>query len=207
MTLQEWLELHYTKLRAYAVYRCRGDREQAHDLLQEMMAMILEGRIKVDITKSPLTYLQCVLATLRGRVQYGSTRIRHDAEGKTTYQDQFVLVGTEFLEAQTGHTQEEGFDFYPFFSQLPPRLQPVMELYLEGLSYREIGGRLGRPHQTVNAQIRQGVARLKALILSASDGLGDRGREGDGRSGSGERRPRTTRAACARKRGPAVRDE
>lgn len=207
MTLQEWLELHYMKLRAYAVYRCRGDREQAHDLLQEMMAMILEGRIKVDITKSPLTYLQCVLATLRGRVQYGSTRIRHDEEGKTTYQDQFVLVGAEFLEAQTEPVQKESFDFYPFFCRLPPRLQAVMELHLEGLSYREIGVRLGRPHQTVNDQIRQGVARLKALILSAGDGLDGQGHGEDGRSGSGERQPRTARAACARKRGLAVRDE
>lgn len=205
MTLQEWLEQHYTKLRAYAVYRCRGDREQADDLLQEMMAMILEGRIKVDIAKSPLTYLQYAMQTLRGRVQYGATRIRHDEGGHTYYQDQFVLMGDdEWLAAQTKPEPEAGFDFYPFFAQLPPRLQPVMELHLEGLSYREIGQRLNRPFQTVSDQIRQGVARLRVLILSGGDGLDGQGHGGGGRLSNAEKKPMTARTASAKRRGLAV---
>lgn len=182
MTLHEWVEANYGKLRTYAVYRCRGDVTQAEDLLQEVLERALDGRLQVDVHRSPLTYFQLAMQSWQNRIRHGPTKIRHEEGGKVWYQDQFVLIGDEWLTAQAREPcQEEGFDFYAYFALLPVRLQPVMELHLDGLSYREIGQRLNRPFQTVADQVKQGVARLKVLIHDGGDGLGDRGRAGDGR--------------------------
>lgn len=200
MTLPEWLEAHYAKLRTYAVYRCRGDVARAEDLLQEVVERALDGRLRLDLDKAPLTYIQRAMQSWENRIRHGSTKVRMEQDGKVWYQDQFVLIGDEWLGAQA-HTkpEEEGFDFYAWFRRLPPRLQPVMGLHLEGLSHREIALRLGRPHQTVYDQVRQGVEQLRVLVRGGGGGLGGQGRGGGDRSGSGGMRPRTTRVASAKR--------
>lgn len=208
MTLHDWLETNYAKLRTYAIYRCRGDVTQAEDLLQEVLERALDGRLQVDVNRSPLTYFQLAMQSWQNRIRHGPTKVRQEADGKVWYQDQFVLIGDEWLVAQTQEpVEQEGFDFYAYFKRLPPRLQPVMELHLEGLSEREIALRLQRPHPTIHDQIRQGVARLKVLIHDANDGLDGLGRVGGDRLSSGETLPRRSRFASARRRGLAAPSE
>lgn len=170
MTLHEWLDANYAKLLTYAKYQCRGDQEQAQDLVQEMITQVLEGRVKVDLSRSPLTYLQFTLRTIRSRNLYGPARVRQTEGKSVVYGDQFVLAGDEWLTAQVEQPMEEGYEFYPLFKQLPLKLRPVMELYLEGLSHREIGARLGRPHQTVQGQLQKGIALLKVLVHGEAGG-------------------------------------
>lgn len=182
MTLTDWVEANYDKLRKYAVYRCRGDQDQAEDLLQEILERILDGRLKVDLAQSPLTYVQQAMLSWHNRIRHGATKVRVECEGKVWYQDQFVLIGDEWLVAQV-HQGEGGggYDLRPYLASLTPKHQAVMELYLEGLSHREIAKRLGKPASTVQDQWTAAVARLKVLVLSASDESGDQGRAGDGR--------------------------
>lgn len=181
MTLQEWLEVNYDKLRKYAVYRCRGDQDQAEDLLQEILERILDGRLKVDLAQSPLTYIQQAMLSWHNRIRHGSTKIRVECDGKVWYQDQFVLIGDEWLVAQV-HQDEGGggHDLRPYLTHLSPKHQAVMELYLEGLSYREIAKRLGCPLTTARDRWVAAVARLKVLVLSADGESGGQGRGEDG---------------------------
>lgn len=181
MTISEWVEVNYAKLRSYAIYRCYGQVEQAEDLLQELLMMVLDGRIRVDLEKAPLTYLQQAMLSLRTRILHGPTKVRQVEGEKVTWKSQFVLMGDEWLAMQVEQPHEESFDFYPWFARLPMRLQPVMELHLEGVPYRKIALRLGRPPDTVKSQIQQGVKRLQALVRGANDESGDQGRVEDGR--------------------------
>ena len=208
MTLADWVEANYDKLRKYAVYRCRGDQDQAEDLLQEILERILDGRLKVDLAQSPLTYIQQAMLSWHNRIRHGSTKVRVECDGKVWYQDQFVLIGDEWLVAQV-HQDEggSGRDLHGIISHLPPKFREVMELYLEGLSYREIAKQLKKPVSTVHDRWVEGVARLKVLILSAGDGLGDRGHVGGDRLSNGETLPKTSRFASARRRGPAAPSE
>lgn len=211
MTLTDWVEANYDKLRKYAVYRCRGDQDQAEDLLQEILERILDGRLKVDLAQSPLTYIQQAMLSWHNRIRHGSTKVRVEHEGTVWYQDQFALVGDEWLVAQV--YQDEGgggFDLRPYLASLPPKHQAVMELYLEGLSYREMAKRLGCPLTTIHDRWVAAVARLKVLVLSATDESGDRGHGGDGRLNSAEIGPRMPKVSLPRRRGlglPAERVE
>lgn len=177
MTLQEWLEANYEKLCKYAVYRCRGDQDQAEDLLQEILERILDGRLKVDLAQSPLTYIQQAMWSWHNRIRHGSTKVRVECNGKVWYQDQFVLIGDEWLVAQVHQDgAETGHDLRPYLAYLSPKHQAVMELYLEGLSHRGIAKRLGCPLTTIHDRWVAAVARLKVLVLSAADESGDQGR-------------------------------
>lgn len=208
MTLADWVEANYDKLRKYAVYRCRGDQDQAEDLLQEILERILDGRLKVDLAQSPLTYIQQAMLSWHNRIRHGATKVRVECEGKVWYQDQFVLIGDEWLVAQVHQdTGGSGRDLQGIISHLPPKFREVMELYLEGLSYRGIAKHLNKPVSTVHDRWVEGVARLKVLILSAGDGLGDRGHVGGDRLSNGETLPKTSRFASARRRGPAAPSE
>lgn len=182
MSLPTWLEANYDKLHKYAVYRCRGDQDRAEDLLQEIIERVLDGRLKVDLAQSPLTYIQQAMLSWCNRIQHGSTKVRVECDGKVWYQDQFVLIGDEWLVAQVHQDgSETGRDLRPYLAHLPPKHQAVMELYLEGLSHREMAKKLGCPLTTVHDRWVAAVARLKVLVLSAGGESGGREREGGGR--------------------------
>lgn len=202
MTLPQWLEANYDKLRKYAVYRCRGDQDQAEDLLQEILERILDGRLKVDLAQSPLTYIQQAMLSWYNRIRHGSTKVRVECDGKVWYQDQFVLIGDEWLVAQVHQGETEtGRDLRPYLAHLPPKHQAVMELYLEGLSYREMAKRLGCPLTTIHDRWVAAVARLKVLVRDGDGESDDRGREGDGRLSSAEIGPRMPKVSLPRRRG------
>lgn len=205
MTLADWVEANYGKLRKYAVYRCRGNQDQAEDLLQEILERVLDGRLKVDLAQSPLTYIQQAMWSWHNRIRHGSTKVRVECDGKVWYQDQFVLIGDEWLVAQV-HQDEGGggYDLRPYLIHLSPKHQAVMELYLEGLSQREIAKQLGCPLTTIHDRWVAAVARLKVLALSVGGESGDRGRGEDGRSGSAGTRPTTTTSAYPRTHGLVV---
>lgn len=67
--LVEWIEAHYATLVRYAVFRCRGDEAMAHDLLQELFTLMCEGRLNVDLSRSPLTVMQWAMRSRQYLVQ------------------------------------------------------------------------------------------------------------------------------------------
>ncbi len=208
MTLYEWLEANYDKLRKYAVYRCRGDQDQAEDLLQEILERILDGRLKVDLAQSPLTYIQQAMLSWHNRIRHGATKVRVECEGKVWYQDQFVLIGDEWLVAQVHQdTRGSDRDLHGIVNRLPPKFREVMELYLEGLSYRGIAKHLNKPVSTVHDRWVEGVARLQVLVRGGGGELNGLGRAGDDRLSNGETLPRMSKFASARRLGLVVQDE
>lgn len=60
---------------------------------------------------------------------------------------------------------ERGAALRAAFSRLPAREQEVLVLrYLEGLSYKDIAARTGRPISTLHARVDKGLARLRLEI-------------------------------------------
>lgn len=63
--LEAWIQTHYRRLYEYACFACYNEKDDAADLLQEVLTQIAEGRIKVDLARSPLTFVQLVLHSRR----------------------------------------------------------------------------------------------------------------------------------------------
>ena len=126
--IRYFLETHYTQLREYAIYTAYGDQDWGDELLHDMMERVLSGRVKLDLTASPLTYLQFVLRNCR---RDGSRQalviietVPEDSQGVWPHSSPLLYVLDDWMTHLTG------------------KQQTVIRLLLDGLTMAEIAGQL-----------------------------------------------------------------
>lgn len=59
--IDQFVEDNYLRLKEYALYQTQQDQDKAEDLLHDAIYAIYEGRMVLDLTKSPMTYFQFML--------------------------------------------------------------------------------------------------------------------------------------------------
>ena len=139
-----WIEAHYARLLDYARYQCYEKSLEAEDLLQEVLTQVCEGRIKVDLAKAPLAFLQHALRSRQRDIPYV----------------------TRFLWMEPGGRPSSVYDEYLhrwIDDELNERQRNVIRAFLDGCIFpAQLAKRTGYTIRQVKRYKAQGVARLKA---------------------------------------------
>jgi len=152
---------HAPALRNFLGARCRNS-DVAAELLQETAARLVAAGPRLDPNGNARGYLFRIAANvwrdhLRREIvrRRGTEALSREELPRTPGADEEVLASE--LRAAVGRA----------IAQLPPAQREVIELrHREGLIFREIAARLGRPLGTVLAQMRAALAKVGAALES-----------------------------------------
>lgn len=158
MTIGDWLVENMDRLYRYAIHLTR-DQDLAEELVQEIAERVLDGRIKVNLTRYPATLIQRAMMHKYHRLLY------HLDSKELPYQEGEVL--NESCWATSNPYLERLHQLLPMLTDR--QLQVINLMLDEGLGYRAIGTRLGLDCTTVRSYYEDAVRKLKRLA-QALDG-------------------------------------
>jgi RNA polymerase sigma-70 factor (ECF subfamily) len=152
---------HAPALRNFLGARCR-DPDLAAELLQETAARLVAAGPRLDPNGNARGYLFRIAANvwrdhLRREIvrRHGTEALSREEPPRTPDADEEVLANE--LRAAVRRA----------IAELPPAQREVIELrHREGLVFREIAARLGRPLGTVLTQMRTALQRVSAALES-----------------------------------------
>ena len=164
---------------AELLQRCRrltGNREAAHDLMQEAWCRVLAARHRLDPDRGVAGYLVMTAKNLwrdwnrtarRGHGRSVGREQSLDATWSATERSGCALA--EVLpDPQTVDREERihrGMDLARGLAALPPRLREVMiARFHRGETAAHIARRYGRTQQTVTSWLRQGIRELRQMV-------------------------------------------
>jgi len=164
---------------AELLQRCRcltGNREAAHDLLQETWCRVLVARHRLDPDRGVAGYLVMTAKNLwrdwnrTSRRGHGESVRREqslDATWSATEQSGCALADV-LPDPQTLDCEEHihrGMDLARGLAALPPRLREVIiARFHRGETAAHIARRYGRTQQTVTSWLRQGIRELRQMV-------------------------------------------
>jgi RNA polymerase sigma factor (sigma-70 family) len=150
---------HAAALRNFLGARCR-DPDLAADLLQETAARLLAARPRLNGDGNPRGYLFRIAANVwRDHLRREIVR-RRTAEALSREDPRGVPAADEKVLARDLLTAVRRA-----VVELPAAEREVLELrHREGITFREIAERLGRPLGTVLTQMRAALRRIGAAV-------------------------------------------
>lgn len=132
------------------------------EVLQETFMALWEKREEIDPAKPVDGYLFRISAN---KAKNLFKRAAYD-EKMRTYFLPVVESGYEQIETQLFRKENEKV-LHEMLARLPEKQREVYTLCkLEGLTYREVAGRLGVTESTVNSHIQRANAVLKQLVVN-----------------------------------------
>jgi len=158
LAVDELFAQHEGALRSFLGARCR-DPDLTAELLQEVATRLVGAAPRLDSGRNVRGYLFRTAANVwrdhvrRELVRYAAHQ-RLAGEGRTGPAADELVLGRD-LRAAVRRT----------LATLPPAQQEVVRLrHVEGLRFREIAERLGRPLGTVLTQMRAALAKIGAAL-------------------------------------------
>ncbi len=139
--------------------------ELVEELVQDTFLSLWEHRDRIDPDKSIKAYIfQIAVNNARDLFR----RAMHDKRIRVLFY-QTVSEGYEHIETEI--TRKENRDLLSrLLDRLPERQRKVYILCkVEGLSYREVSGRLGISESTVNSHIKRANALLKEYLTGSAE--------------------------------------
>lgn len=149
-----WVEGHGARLLRFA-YLLTGDRHQAEELVQAVLARALPRWSRVLDAGDPLAYVRRALVNQRTDTWRRRGRREHLAADVPDLPDPADAAGVSDLR----------HDLLVALRRLPRRQRAVVVLrYLEDLPDDEIARQLGCSAVTVRTQAARGLAKLRPLL-------------------------------------------
>ncbi|HEY8211856.1 MAG TPA: sigma-70 family RNA polymerase sigma factor [Myxococcaceae bacterium] len=156
---REELLAHRTLLLALA-RRLTGNESDAEDLLQDCFERAMRGSVQLRDAKAARSWL---ISILRNAFLDRCRRQRAELQGQDTEPPEDLPCPEPADEPAWAHLGLE--DLHRALEDLEPEFREVYELReFEGLSYKEIGKRLGVPVATVATRLFRGRFKLRQLL-------------------------------------------
>lgn len=150
---------------AYAL-KLTGDRHEAEDLCQEALSRALQ-KIREGAYSDRgklLAWLYRITRNLyidRWRRRRAYARVLRSIKKRMCWQARHSAAG-EDRQMKAAEREEACRVVWELVEQLPPQQAQVVRLHVEeGLTYREVGRRLGISHNTVAGRMRYALRRLR----------------------------------------------
>jgi RNA polymerase sigma-70 factor (ECF subfamily) len=158
----EDVQPHESSLRGY-LHRKFPELPDVDDLVQETYIRLIKARARGKIDE-PKPFL---FATARNAAfDFFRRRKIATIEGIADI-DLVLVIDDKPGVAETVCNDQELRILVEAINSLPPRCRQVVALRkIQGLSHAEIAGKLGISHHTVNAQIANGMLRLRDFMRS-----------------------------------------
>lgn len=143
-------------------------REMAADLVQDIFIKVIQKRYTFDYSREVRPWL-FAMATYRA-ISFLRSNGRHPAANFTDFSDSmmedgFKPVDRKSLESvEIAIIHEESSLVRKMTSVLTPVFRASVEaVYMEGLTYREAGKKLGVPVDTVKTRVHRGLKNLREM--------------------------------------------
>ncbi len=134
----EFIEHNYKRLLNYAMYRTKGDKDRAAELLHRTMMILLEGWYDIDFTYSPYAYVQIMIK--QENTRHRDIKQRNFEYTYMTPSDPHEMAKIQYCTEDLPYTD---IDFLlEHFQELRRVLNQSelmhLEWFLDGLSYEEM---------------------------------------------------------------------
>jgi RNA polymerase sigma-70 factor (ECF subfamily) len=145
--------------------RILHSRADAEDAVADIFWEVWQRRERYDASRgSPRTYLM-TLGRSRAIDRLRSYRARPDMDDKRRADGELVLAAEGPSPQESAASVELRSRVAAAMADLNDRQRQAMELaYFEGLSHQQVAERLAAPLGTVKTHIRQGLAKLRAVL-------------------------------------------
>jgi RNA polymerase sigma-70 factor (ECF subfamily) len=157
---QQIFELHYRQILFFAE-RMLKDKMQAEDMVSDSFLKVWERRDKIANSHALIAYLQvvtrnaCIDQIKKNKRQASALRELRISQPLSDEEINAELLRAELLNRS-----------WQFAQILPASTKKVFDLHFgEGLSIREIAGQLGTSINTVKAQRRSALQKIKNLAM------------------------------------------
>ncbi|WP_108869911.1 RNA polymerase sigma factor [Aquimarina aquimarini] len=153
-------EMHYNELCAY-IYNLSRDKQQAEDIVQNVMLKIWKNRKSLRITTSIKSYLyKSCYYELLDSYKRNKKELNYIEQIKKDALELFVEEDNDFVKNRIIKVREE-------IEKLPPKCKEVFVLNkLQGFKYKEVAEQLNVSIKTVEAQMYKAMTRIKKSLES-----------------------------------------
>lgn len=156
---EELFNRYWEPLYLFALKRVQSE-DDAKDIVQELFIKFWLKKDQIVITKNLESYL---FSIVKYEVLHKVSQLLRSEEKKQYYQDNILPQFTEFLDPVQEKELLAAIDKQ--VQSLPERLKEVYLLRKEeGLSIREIAGKLNISEQTVKNQLGLAVKRMRGAL-------------------------------------------
>ncbi len=150
--------MHYNELCAY-VFTLSKDRQQAEDIVQNVMLKIWKNKEKLNITTSVKSYLyKSCYYELIDTFKKNKKELNYIQQVQKETLDVFIEEDEDFVTTQINRVQVE-------IDKLPPKCKEIFLLNkIQGFKYREVAEQLDISIKTVEAQMSKAMSRIKEAL-------------------------------------------
>ncbi len=150
--------MHYNELCAY-IYSLSKNRQQAEDVVQNVMLKIWKNKEKLNINTSIKSYLyKSCYYELIDSFKKNKKELNYIEQIKSTVLEVFIEEDNDFVKNQIKKVRDE-------IDKLPPKCKEVFILNkMQGLKYKEVAEQLGVSIKTVEAQLSKAMIRIKEAL-------------------------------------------
>lgn len=150
--------MHYNELCAY-VFTLSKDRQQAEDVVQNVMLKIWKNKEKLNITTSVKSYLyKSCYYELIDTFKKNKKELNYIQQVQKETLDVFIEEDEDFVTTQINRVQVE-------IDKLPPKCKEIFLLNkIQGFKYREVAEQLDISIKTVEAQMSKAMSRIKEAL-------------------------------------------
>ncbi|MEW7291520.1 RNA polymerase sigma factor [Aquimarina sp. 2304DJ70-9] len=151
-------EMHYNELCSY-IYSLSKNRQQAEDVVQNVMLKIWKNREKLNINTSIKSYLyKSCYYELVDSFKKNKKELNYIEQIKSSVLEVFIEEDTDFIKNQIKKVRDE-------IDKLPPKCKEVFVLNkMQGFKYKEVAEQLGVSVKTVEAQLSKAMTRIKEAL-------------------------------------------
>ncbi|MCX2763607.1 RNA polymerase sigma factor [Aquimarina muelleri] len=151
-------EMHYNELCAY-IFTLSKDRQQAEDIVQNVMFKIWKNKEKLNIKTSVKNYLyKSCYHELIDTFKKNKKELNYIQRVQKETLDIFIEEEDDFVTTQINRVQVE-------IDKLPPKCKEIFLLNkVQGFKYREVAEQLDISIKTVETQMSKAMSRIKKAL-------------------------------------------
>ena len=154
-------KLYYNDLCRYVYIRFIRDKNEAEEIVQNLIVKLWEKRNNLPQIKSIKSYL--FKTAFNASVNY----LEHKAvENKYKNSVDYKLKQMEIIEPDNMNFDERVSKIMNKINELPEQTKRIIKLkYIEGLKYKEIANQLDISSKTVQTLIYRGLKQLRSSLI------------------------------------------
>ncbi|MFI0820766.1 sigma-70 family RNA polymerase sigma factor [Streptomyces sp. NPDC021098] len=154
----QFYEQHMAKL----VRHLMRQGANSHEAAEAAQAAFAEAFVRWEIIEYPASWLRLVAIRMYWRQPARREDLTHD----------FPDLPGGICPVRSVELKEEEVRVYAAFGALPHQRRAVLAWHLDGFPAKEIGAVLDMTQEAVRKNLSRGRARLKEILLNATDGGG-----------------------------------
>ncbi|PKV50469.1 RNA polymerase sigma-70 factor (ECF subfamily) [Aquimarina sp. MAR_2010_214] len=150
--------MHYNELCSY-IYSLSRNKQQAEDVVQNVMLKIWKNKKKLNITTSIKNYLyKACYYELIDTYKKNKKELNYKEQIKKDALHVFVEEDNDIIKNKINRVQAE-------IEKLPPKCKEVFVLNkIQGFKYKEVAEQLDISVKTVEAQMSKAMSRIKKAL-------------------------------------------